>query len=133
MDFLKGTNTFYLYLKKKNFRDPNIRRKHALQETVLENSLSLGRAFPVSSMVQIFENETYSIEDILRDNRKVDFESYLRKGTSKSRNLDQVARAEASLEELLGRVVPVHEVHRGNGIQQLLRVSNGPFVRLIPA
>lgn len=50
----------------------------------------------MSCLVQIFENENYSIRDILRDNRKVDFESYLRKGaldleiTTKSPVLRQV-------------------------------------------
>lgn len=127
VEFLRSTNTFYLYLQKKNFRDAATRDKHKRQEALLEASLSLGRAFPVDVLAQIFENGGYSLEEILRDARKVDFESYFVKG-GLTRNLDQGAGAAQGVAELPGGVLPVHQVHRGNGEHPLLRVADGPLV-----
>jgi len=77
---LKNTNTFYLYLKKKNFKDENTQLKYQRQELVLDRSMALTKDFPIGIISQIFENETYSIQEIKRDNRKIDYESYFIKG-----------------------------------------------------
>lgn len=82
LDYLKNTNTFYLYLQKKNFRDKQTQQKYNKQEQVLEHSMALSKSFPINIVSQIYENEHYTVQEITRDKRGVDFESYFLKGES---------------------------------------------------
>lgn len=82
--------------------------------------MALSHDFPIGTISQIFENESYSLQEILRDNRKIDFESYFIKGWVLNvlivRNVNQDGFAEKCLELLSGNLVFVYEIHRRAGI-----------------
>lgn len=77
---VKKVNTFYLYLRRKNFKDALTKKKHKLRQTMLEAELLLAKNFPVDVLLQVAENEAYNLREITRDRRNINYESYFTRG-----------------------------------------------------
>jgi hypothetical protein len=62
--------------------------------------MSLSKVFPVNIVSQIFENELYSVQEISRDKRKIDYESYFTKGTRVSRLIEEISTKSDLLKQI---------------------------------
>lgn len=67
-------------MRRKNFKDLFTRQKHKLRKTLLEADMLIGIGFPADVILQVAENEIYTVRDILRDKRSINYESYFTKG-----------------------------------------------------
>ena len=80
IDQIKQSNTFYLYLRKKNFTNQIFQEKIKQVRNFVHKRICFSENFPLDKVIKIVENENYTLSEIFQDRRKLEFETYFVKG-----------------------------------------------------
>lgn len=80
IDLFKQKDTYYLYLKKTNFRDKERIQNYYEKKELIQQIFPFKNNLINESLFQIIENQSYSIKDILNDKRNVNWKEYFKKG-----------------------------------------------------
>lgn len=107
---IKQANTFYLYLRKKNFGSQNFQEKSRQVQDFVRRRVAFSEEFPLEKMIKIVENENYTLGEILGDRRKFEIETYFVKGRVLIRNGREVQFSEQDLEHVFEFQSFVYEI-----------------------